>query len=60
MTGLFTDHWSPRGLIAATWVVLFLVVLFAPAWLASAAVVGAFCWVAVREWRRAHHPSTRT
>ncbi len=55
-----SDRWSTRWIIAAVWLVLFVVVAFATAWLATVALVAAFCWVVVREWRRAPRPSIRT
>ena len=44
-----------RLLIAGVGVLVFAVVLFATAWLATTALVAALCWVAGREWLREHH-----
>ena len=57
MTGLLTHRWSPRWLYATTWLALFVVVLFAPSWLAASAVVAAFFWTAGRAWVRERDPS---
>ncbi len=55
-----SDRWSKRWIIAAVWLVLFAVVVFASDWLATVALVAAFCWVVVREWLGAPRPSIRT
>jgi len=59
MTGLLTDRWPSRWLDAATWSVLLVVVLFAPDWLAAAAVVAAFFWTVCRSWVRERDLSRR-
>ena len=60
ITGPPSDRWSNRWIVAAVWLVLFGLVAFATAWLATVALVAAFCWVVRREWLRAPDPSIRT
>jgi len=59
MTGLLSDRWLSRWLDAATWIMLLVVVLFAPGWLAAAAVVAAFFWTVSRAWVRERDLSGR-
>jgi hypothetical protein len=44
---------SRSWLIATTWALLFVVVLVAPSWLATTALISALVWITTRQWLRA-------
>jgi hypothetical protein len=56
MTGLLNHfHDETRWLAILGWALLFVIVMFGPAWLATTAIVTAFCWVAYRQASRTRH-----